>query len=136
MCGFVAFLQDQPTIDLDTAQRALGRIAHRGPDAAGEWREREVILLHRRLSIIDLHTGQQPMQSHDGRYVVVFNGEIYNFPELRQQLEQEGCRFQTHSDTEVILQGYRAGKRCGRPIEGDVRFCHLGSQAPARLRCP
>jgi asparagine synthase (glutamine-hydrolysing) len=107
MCGFVAFLQDRPTIDIETARRALARIAHRGPDAAGEWREKEIILLHRRLSIIDLHTGQQPMQSHDGRYVVVFNGEIYNFPELRQQLEREGCRFQTHSDTEVILEGYR-----------------------------
>ncbi len=123
MCGFVAFLQDQPTIDLDTAQRALGRIAHRGPDAAGEWREREVILLHRRLSIIDLHTGQQPMQSHDGRYVVVFNGEIYNFPELRQQLEQEGCRFQTHSDTEVILEGYRCwGKRVVDQLNGMFAF--------------
>ena len=123
MCGFVAFLQDQPTIDLDTAQRALGRIAHRGPDAAGEWREREVILLHRRLSIIDLHTGQQPMQSHDGRYVVVFNGEIYNFPELRQQLEREGCRFQTHSDTEVILEGYRCwGKRVVDQLNGMFAF--------------
>jgi asparagine synthase (glutamine-hydrolysing) len=107
MCGFVAFFQEKPTIGVETARRALARIAHRGPDAAGEWREQGVMLLHRRLSIIDLHAGQQPMKSHDGQYVIVFNGEIYNFPELRQRLEREGYRFQTRSDTEVILEGYR-----------------------------
>jgi asparagine synthase (glutamine-hydrolysing) len=123
MCGFVAFVQDQPTIDVETARRGLMRIAHRGPDAAGEWRERNVVFLHRRLSIIDLHTGQQPMQSHDGRYVVVFNGEIYNFPELRQQLEKEDCHFQTHSDTEVILEGYRRwGKRVVEHLNGMFAF--------------
>jgi len=107
MCGFVAFLQDEPLVDIETARRALTKLAHRGPDAAGEWRERNVLLLHRRLSIIDLSTGQQPMQSSDGRYVIVFNGEIYNFPELRDELVEKGCRFRTRSDTEVILEGYR-----------------------------
>ena len=82
-------------------------IAHRGPDAAGEWCERDVFLGHRRLSIIDLATGDQPMQSSDGRYVIVFNGEIYNFVELRDVLTAEGATFRTRSDTEVILEGYR-----------------------------
>src|SRR5207247_7469050 len=74
-------------------------------------REGEVFLGHRRLSIIDLDTGGQPMQSSDGRYVIVFNGEIYNFLELREQLTRDGAAFKTRSDTEVIIEGYRAWGR-------------------------
>jgi asparagine synthase (glutamine-hydrolysing) len=107
MCGFVAMLQDRSSIDIATSRRALDAIAHRGPDAAGEWQERDVFLGHRRLSIIDLATGDQPMESHDRRYVIVFNGEIYNFRELRDELSCQGAVFRTHSDTEVILEGYR-----------------------------
>ena len=88
-------------------ERLLDSIAHRGPDAAGEWQEEGVYLGHRRLSIIDLATGDQPMQSWDGRYVIVFNGEIYNFPELREILSANGAKFQTRSDTEVIIEAYR-----------------------------
>ena len=93
MCGFVAILQDAPIIAVARARRALDAIAHRGPDAAGEWCERDVFLGHRRLSIIDLATGDQPMQSIDGRYVIVFNGEIYNFVALRDVLTAEGATF-------------------------------------------
>jgi asparagine synthase (glutamine-hydrolysing) len=107
MCGFVAILQDSNVIDLISARRALDEIAHRGPDAAGEWRDSHVFMGHRRLSIIDLTTGDQPMQSSDGRFVIVFNGEIYNFPELRELLIGRGAVFRTRSDTEVILEGYR-----------------------------
>src|SRR3989442_1132999 len=107
MCGFFVILQNGPVVDVATARCALDAIAHRGPDATGEWREREVFLGHRRLSIIDLATGDQPMQSSDGRYVIVFNGEIYNFIELRALLIREGAVFRTQSDTEVILEGYR-----------------------------
>jgi len=107
MCGFLAILQERADIDLDCARKSLQTLTHRGPDASGEWREREIFLGHRRLSIIDLATGDQPLQSSDGRYVVVFNGEIYNFLELRAQLAREGAVFQTRSDTEVILEGYR-----------------------------
>ena len=107
MCGFVAIFQSAPSIDLAAARRALDAIAHRGPDAAGEWREGDVFLGHRRLSIIDLATGDQPMHSSDGRYVIVFNGEIYNFLELREGLTAAGATFRTRSDTEVILEGYR-----------------------------
>jgi len=123
MCGFVAFLQEESIVDLRTARRALARIAHRGPDAAGEWRDQNVLVLHRRLSIIDLKTGQQPMLSTDRRYAIVFNGEIYNFPELRDQLEEEGCRFRTRSDTEVILEGYRCwGERVVERLNGMFAF--------------
>lgn len=106
MCGFVAFLQEVPSIDRETARRTLDTIAHRGPNAEGEWCEQEVVLLHRRLSIIDLATGDQPMQSRDGRFVIVFNGEIYNFLALRKKLSEKGVQFRTHSDTEVILEGF------------------------------
>ena len=107
MCGFFAIFQDAPRISLDAARRGLETIAHRGPDASGEWREGCVFLGHQRLSIIDLASGAQPMQSVDERYVIVFNGEIYNFVELRAELERKGALFKTRSDTEVILEGYR-----------------------------
>lgn len=107
MCGFIAVLQDAPVFDVAEARCALNAMAHRGPDASGEWQEANVLLLHRRLSIIDLSTGQQPMHSHDGRYVVVFNGEVYNFRELRGLLEDKGAIFRTQSDTEILLEGYR-----------------------------
>jgi asparagine synthase (glutamine-hydrolysing) len=118
MCGFIAILQDNPVIDTSRAPLALNALAHRGPDGTGEWRDGHVFLGHRRLAIIDLATGEQPMQSSDGRHVIVFNGEIYNFPELRELLAREGIRFRTHSDTEVILEGYR---RWGRSVTDRIR---------------
>jgi asparagine synthase (glutamine-hydrolysing) len=107
MCGLVAFLQPSEVTPLPAARRALDSIRHRGPDASGEWCEHDVFLGHRRLAIIDLATGHQPMHSSDGRYVIVFNGEIYNYRELRQELGRGGAQFRTNSDTEVILEGYR-----------------------------
>jgi asparagine synthase (glutamine-hydrolysing) len=107
MCGFLSVFQPTPVIGFDDTRRALTAIAHRGPDAAGEWHEDGVFLGHRRLSIIDLATGDQPMHSVDRRYVLVFNGEIYNYRELRSVLAREGATFTTTSDSEVILEGYR-----------------------------
>ena len=107
MCGFVTIFQSALNVDVLTARRALATLVHRGPDAGGEWREASVFLGHRRLSIIDLDTGSQPMESSDDRYVIVFNGEIYNFLELRERLIRNGARFRTRSDTEVILEAYR-----------------------------
>jgi asparagine synthase (glutamine-hydrolysing) len=85
-------------------------LAHRGPDAEGYFLdpERGVHLGHRRLSIVDLSGGAQPMATTDQALVIVFNGEIYNHSELKAELQSKGCRFQTHhSDTEVLLEGYR-----------------------------
>src|SRR5919108_2635020 len=108
MCGFIAILGKDPTFaERWDKNRLLDSIAHRGPDAAGKWQEGGVYVGHRRLSIIDLATGDQPMESWDGRYVIAFNGEIYNFPELRELLRSKGARFKTQSDTEVILEAYR-----------------------------
>ncbi|HYY72449.1 MAG TPA: asparagine synthase (glutamine-hydrolyzing), partial [Candidatus Bathyarchaeia archaeon] len=81
-------------------------LAHRGPDGEGYFSSGDVALGHRRLSIIDLETGQQPKTTADGRYTIVFNGEIYNFRELRRELESQGARFRTLSDTEVLLEAY------------------------------
>jgi asparagine synthase (glutamine-hydrolysing) len=123
MCGFFTIFQDSRVIDIDSARNALRRIAHRGPDAVGEFVDGNVFLGHRRLSIIDLATGDQPMVSSDGRYIIVFNGEIYNFPELRQCLQGNGIVFRTHSDTEVILEGYRFwGTDVVRHINGMFAF--------------
>jgi asparagine synthase (glutamine-hydrolysing) len=82
------------------------RIAHRGPDGEGFFARPEVSLGHRRLAIIDLVTGGQPMTSVDGRFTIVFNGEIYNFAALRNELEGMGAQFRTRSDTEVLLEAF------------------------------
>lgn len=103
MCGFIsAFTR---TLFSPTAsRRALDRLAPRGPDGEGEWQDGGAYLGHRRLAILDLDTrAAQPMQSACGRYVIAFNGEIYNFGELRRDLELNGVVFRTTSDTEVIL---------------------------------
>ena len=89
-------------------------IRHRGPDAGDQYLDDHVGLRHQRLSIIDTSEhGLQPMHSPSGRYVTVYNGEIYNFPELRRELEAESVRFRGHSDTEVVLALY---ERMGRPV--------------------
>lgn len=114
MCGFAGFFlqgafQDRP---LAAIARQMGKaIVYRGPDDGGVWTDEEygVGLSHRRLSILDLSPeGHQPMVSASGRYVLAYNGEVYNFPALRQQLEKEGCLFRGHSDTEVILAAMEA----------------------------
>jgi asparagine synthase (glutamine-hydrolysing) len=123
MCGFLALFQNSPIFNQDVAQAAANTITHRGPDESGMWKERHVMLLHRRLSIIDLSTGQQPMVSSDGRFVIAFNGEIYNFRELRQQLNKEGVEFRTNSDTEVLVEGYgRWGKAIVNRLNGMFAF--------------
>jgi len=107
MCGIAGFVGRG---DLGTLCRMTDAIRHRGPDAEGHWQEESagVFLGHRRLSIVDLAGGAQPMWTRDGQLGVIFNGEIYNHAELRAELKQSGAVFQTdHSDTEVLLHGYR-----------------------------
>lgn len=99
-------------------------IAHRGPDGQGLWSDEGIALGHRRLSIIDLSdAAAQPMQSADGRYVLAYNGEIYNYRALKSELEQAGVVFRTHSDTEVLLQLFaRDGLDCVNRLEGIFAF--------------
>jgi len=123
MCGLLAILGTNPILHNLDKKCLLDSIAHRGPDAAGEWAEESIYLGHRRLSIIDLATGDQPMESWDGRYVIVFNGEIYNFPELRDMLSAKGATFRTRSDTEVIFEAYRQwGAAAVERLEGMFAF--------------
>ena len=111
MCGIAGAisLQEGRRPDLDRVRAITARIAHRGPDGDGLWvsTNGRVVLAHRRLAIIDLVSGQQPMSSRDGRRMIVFNGEIYNYKELRKELVQDGATFSTDSDTEIILESYR-----------------------------
>ncbi len=105
MCGIAGMLGAQ---DPGLVSTMCDRLAHRGPDGHGTWVDEGVVLGHRRLSIIDLEGGAQPMPSSDDRYCIVYNGEVYNHASLRSELEALGSRFQTdHSDTEVVLEAYR-----------------------------
>ena len=106
MCGFAGFFGGSVENRCEIAEKMGERIAHRGPDDKGIFDDGNAALSFRRLSIIDLERGVQPMHSADERYVIVFNGEIYNFREIRKELEGKGAVFATDSDTEVILQCY------------------------------
>ncbi len=122
MCGIAGFTRFKPIAG--DAAALLGRmndtLHHRGPDAAGQYLSEDVGLCHRRLSIQDLSTaGNQPMTSHSGRHVIVYNGEIYNFPELRADLTKQGVEFRGASDTEVLLELFeRDGPECLRALNG------------------
>ncbi|WP_336236150.1 asparagine synthase (glutamine-hydrolyzing) [Achromobacter dolens] len=105
MCGVAGLIHlDGTAVSPAVLQRMTDAIAHRGPDGEGQWIEGNVGLGHRRLAIIDLSpAGHQPMVSGDLRYVLSYNGEIYNFRELRAELETQGCAFRSRTDTEVLL---------------------------------
>jgi asparagine synthase (glutamine-hydrolysing) len=127
MCGIAGAiaLRDGARPDDDRLRRMSCLIAHRGPDADGAWNapSGRATLAHRRLSVIDLATGQQPMVGADGRIGLVFNGEIYNYRELRRDLARDGAVFRTESDTEVILELYaRRGEDCVRDLRGMFAF--------------
>jgi asparagine synthase (glutamine-hydrolysing) len=114
MCGIAGVLNLQdgvPPPAMDDLQAMVGALRHRGPDEFGLYRDRRAGLGHARLSIIDLATGQQPLCNEDGTLWVVFNGEIFNYVELRAELVALGHRFRTRSDTEVIVHAWEAWGR-------------------------
>ena len=120
MCGIFGLI-DTPW--RDGAGAALDTLRTRGPDDSAVLDLGEAILCHTRLAVIDLVSGQQPMRSADGRYAIVFNGEIYNFRELRKELAGAGHEFTTQSDTEVLLQGFAAwGERVVPRLDGMFAF--------------
>ena len=111
MCGITGVLYAAPAMGDEQLVRLVKKmndtLVHRGPDDSGEWVDAQagIALGHRRLSILDLSpAGHQPMVSASKRYVIIFNGEIYNFKELRAELEKTGIVFKGHSDTEVLLE--------------------------------
>ena len=125
MCGIAGILNASPDEPVATQalQAMTDALAHRGPDAEGQVVRGSVALGHRRLSIIDLATGDQPMSNEDGSVHVAFNGEIFNFAELRRQLVARGHTFRTQSDTEVIVHQYEEdGFDCVRRFRGMFAF--------------
>jgi asparagine synthase (glutamine-hydrolysing) len=141
MCGIAGWIgRAETTPNQGTLQAMTDAVAHRGPDGEGHWQaatrdgRHAVGLGHRRLAIIDLGTGQQPMASHDGRLTIVFNGEIYNFQDLRARLSERGHRFLTQSDTEVIVEAYRAwGPDCVSRFRGMFAFALWDSEQEVLL---
>ncbi len=121
MCGITGVVYTDLTRSVDPEQfrRATHTLVHRGPDAEGYFFAPGVALGHRRLSIIDLSTGDQPIYNEDGTKAVIFNGEIYNFRELRSELESLGHRFRTTSDTEAIVHAWEQyGDACVTRLRG------------------
>lgn len=111
MCGIVGFIQlDGPPAGQDSEttrlRRALDRLRHRGPDGEGVFVDGPLAMGMRRLAVIDIEGGWQPVYNEDGSVAVVYNGEIYNYRELRRELTRLGHRFRTNSDTEVLVHAY------------------------------
>jgi len=132
MCGIAGIfhLETAKPVDPSRVRTMLDRMPHRGPDGSGVWTAPGVGLGHLRLSIIDLAAGAQPMLTEDESLAVVFNGEIYNFADLRAELEEKGHVFRTHSDTEVILHGYRQwGEACVERFHGMFAFALFDARA-------
>ena len=134
MCGIAGKFNFDPAnpVDGSTLRAMTTVMTHRGPDAAGVFIGPGIGLGHRRLSIIDLSTGAQPLSNEDGSIWVIFNGEIYNFAEIRSELVQRGHRFRTSSDTEVIVHAYEEwGETLGRSVPRHVRVRDLGRRGDA-----
>lgn len=126
MCGIAGFFQlkgqSEPNVDL--ISKMVKVIEHRGPDEYGVLFDKKAVLGHARLSIIDLSGGSQPLCNEDNSVWIVFNGEIYNYIELRDDLQKAGHKFRTNSDTEVIIHAYEEyGKDCVKYFNGQFAFC-------------
>jgi asparagine synthase (glutamine-hydrolysing) len=123
MCGIVGLYAPRVPDPLNVAREMAAAIAHRGPDDDGFLQDGAFAMGMRRLSIIDLATGHQPITNETGNLSIVFNGEIYNYRELRETLLQRGHRFRTHSDTEVILRAFEEyGPECVHRFNGMFAF--------------
>ena len=123
MCGIAGFVTVQPSDSPSILERMTDTIRHRGPDDSGFYRDPWASLGFRRLSIIDVAGGHQPMANEDASLFIVFNGEIFNHAALRPSLEQAGHRYTTRSDTETILHSYEQyGPDCVLRLRGMFAF--------------
>lgn len=119
MCGICGFTTLSSAPDAELVLRMMGRLAHRGPDGSGYYRDANVVLGHTRLAIIDAAGGVQPLSNEDGRYWITFNGEIFNYIELAEELRGRGHSFKTASDTEVVIHAWEEwGQACFRRFNG------------------
>jgi asparagine synthase (glutamine-hydrolysing) len=137
MCGIAGIVASR-TVDPGTVEAMCDLMVHRGPDDSGLWSSADgrIVMGHRRLAIIDpTPAGHQPMVDGSGRFVLNFNGEIYNYPELGERLKREGITFQSHSDTEVLLEAFRHwGPNCLTELNGMFAFA-LYDGAQGKLYC-
>ncbi|PYU96293.1 MAG: asparagine synthase (glutamine-hydrolyzing) [Acidobacteria bacterium] len=125
MCGIAGVIYDDRSraVQPEELKRMSDTLTHRGPDDEGFFVDQNVGLAMRRLNVIDLVTGHQPISNEDGSVWIVFNGEIYNFPELRRELESKGHRFSTNTDTETIVHAYEEyGEDCVKKLNGMFAF--------------
>lgn len=123
MCGIAGYIDLTQPADQSLIEAMTRTMEHRGPDGEGYYLDGPLALGHQRLSIIDLAGGKQPMADDSGRYWITFNGEIYNFPDLRERLVKQGHRFSTRSDTETILAAYKQyGDKCVDHLRGMFAF--------------
>lgn len=125
MCGIfgIHFFDTKRAVNINLVQSSTDLMHHRGPDDSGYYTDGNIGLGHRRLSIIDLSSGHQPMCNEDESLVVVYNGEIYNYKDIQKDLMSKGHKFRTNCDTEVILHGYKEwGKNCLEKFNGMFAF--------------
>ena len=125
MCGIAGIFHFDPSrlVDQSLLKKMTNCLSHRGPDGEGFYANNNIGLGHRRLSIIDLSTGDQPMFNEDKSIAIIFNGEIYNYVELKEELKQLGCKFHTNSDTEVMIRAYETwGVDCQNKFNGMWAF--------------
>jgi asparagine synthase (glutamine-hydrolysing) len=135
MCGIAGFLSSNLLTDPATIRRMTDLIAHRGPDGNGFFQDDHAALGHRRLSIIDVAGGSQPMANEDGRLEITYNGEIFNHAQLRPDLERAGHQYKTHCDTETILHAYEQyGEDCVTRFRGMFAFA-IWDQQEQTLFC-
>lgn len=127
MCGIAGIFNyhsEQEASSEITVKKMLSMIQHRGPDESGVYLDRNLGIGSVRLSIIDLSSGQQPMCDDTGRYWIVYNGEIFNYPELKSELQKKGVQFKTNCDTEIVVQMYaHYGADCLSHFNGQFAFC-------------
>lgn len=130
MCGIVGIINHHAASDAKSLiRRMTNSMVHRGPDGSGEFLTEEVAIGHRRLAVIDLENGTQPIFNEDGTIAVVLNGEIYNYLKLRQELESRGHIFKTQTDTEVLVHLYEElGGECVAMLEGMFAFAIYNSR--------
>src|SRR6476661_7204305 len=136
ICGIVVPRGSSRRLDADVLERMRDSIAHRGPDAAGAWYNDGAALGHRRLSIVDLAHGQQPMASDEGNLHIVYNGEVFNHPSLMVALESMGVQYRTHCDTETVLRLYeRHGAATPEQLRGMFAFAIWNSARHELFLC-
>ena len=123
MCGIIGIVRKNSSVDKEELIAMNNTQIHRGPDGEGYYINKNIGFAHRRLSIIDIESGKQPMSTKNRNYCITYNGELYNYLDLKSELENKGHQFSSKSDTEVVLYAYKEwGKECLNKFRGMFAF--------------